>query len=717
MVLLVDYKHMLRTKHNKPIAVFLATLTMVSFLLPQVVMAQSVAKPAVNLSAVGSALMGCLQVSSKIKKFITGLTSKFKVSDVAVKDGDVNFREACLNKLGYLASRIAIQQITNRTIAWINTGFDGNPFWTTEDQTFYNKISNTQIKELLAPYAVTKEGGQAFAKQIAKQIITDSKQTFAQRTAYTGPGKTFTQEFQNGGGWTSWMNLTQNQANDPLGFALLVTKQKELVVSQKIAEKSRELATNNGFLSQKKCVNPTDYKPLSDYDKKMAQSDSTVNVQDKESWISNRLDAGNVIQEKTDPAYNEAKYSAAFNKAEGEYNAIVYQATQKADDARHSVESSVCQEWKTVTPGKVISDQLTGVLGSPLRQSELADTINEQLGAVFDALLNQLAQKGLDSLSQKSSVNYKSLYPTNDLGFSSDNSTDIQPADSGDYWQNAGDQDNPFKVRAIIPNAIPIQNQFLDELKILINDINIIPEDIGELDYCVPGPTPNWREPVEAAINKITTFSYGDPSGDEKDKTPTYNYIAGLLNVNIFTDNINDVTFWNSGKSFEDKYLNGPTSKKVETIKNDYDSYSKRMEATYENQAAYASDNPRVDKLMKTMWNLRTKVADEISTTDKYINASADYTIQQQLTTQAEKTIRDLAPKYDNLFARVCANTDDNTGQLINAYKLPCACDVKLHPYIDLTLPDNSVSIMSPADKHAYRVKYYQVCKNAGYVQ
>ncbi|MGI9118383.1 MAG: hypothetical protein ACR2IQ_02450, partial [Minisyncoccia bacterium] len=252
---------MLLTKHKQ--FNFIISIGLIfSFLLPTVVSAQSISKPAVNPSQVSSALVGCLSVNTKIAKFVNGFVSKLNPTEVAVNNPKDNLRKDCLDKVGYLASRLAIQQITNRTIAWINTGFDGNPFWTTEDQTFYNKIKNTEIKELLAPYAVTKIQGQEFAKEIGRQLILESKSTFAQKTNYTGPGKTFTKNFQTGGGWTSWYNLISNPANDPLGFALLLTQQKEQVVYNKISETSRELQTNDGFLSQKKCVNPTNYKPL-----------------------------------------------------------------------------------------------------------------------------------------------------------------------------------------------------------------------------------------------------------------------------------------------------------------------------------------------------------------------------------------------------------------------------------------------------------------------
>ena len=42
------------------------------------------------------------------------------------------------------------------------------------------------------------------------------------------------------------------------------------------------------------------------------------------------------------------------------------------------------------TPGGIVSEQLKGVISSPLRQAELADEINESIGVIFQALISQI---------------------------------------------------------------------------------------------------------------------------------------------------------------------------------------------------------------------------------------------------------------------------------------------------------------------------------------
>lgn len=56
--------------------------------------------------------------------------------------------------------------------------------------------------------------------------------------------------------------------------------------------------------------------------------------------------------------------------------------------------SAIGIDGKIVTPGKVIEDQLSNVLGSEVRQLELADEINEVVAALINALINKVMSAG-----------------------------------------------------------------------------------------------------------------------------------------------------------------------------------------------------------------------------------------------------------------------------------------------------------------------------------
>ncbi|MGI9118096.1 MAG: hypothetical protein ACR2IQ_00930, partial [Minisyncoccia bacterium] len=403
---------------------------------------------------------------------------------------------------------------------------------------------------------------------------------------------------------------------------------------------------------------------------------------------------------------HDPKFYDTLTKANDAYRKIVDQTNQKISDSKTALENSTCLEWKTLTPGKIISNQLDSVLGSPIRQAELADTLNEQLGAVFDALLNQLAQKGLNSLSQKSTYNYKSMYPTNNLGFSTD-SESRNAVETGDYWQNVGEESNPFKVRALIQpknksneSILKTQETFLNILNDMSSTINTVQEDVGELDFCVPGPNPKWRDQVETAINQITSFAYSIPSdkwyekltftGDARDQL--YEYIKNNFNVTTYNDNTNNV------KGQEDKWLNGNIDKKIKNIKEAYTAYDTIITNRYDNPAIYLASQQ-----LRDMWALKKTSEDAFERMDEYNQALSDNDMQTKLTNEAVSTVKTLQPKYNDLFAEVCANVID--GITVNANKIPCLCDATLHPSLNRGLTHGT----------AYEKQYYTTCVNAGY--
>ena len=57
----------------------------------------------------------------------------------------------------------------------------------------------------------------------------------------------------------------------------------------------------------------------------------------------------------------------------------------------------ICKKYQTVTPGTLIQDQLEEVFSSDIRQLELADEIDEIIGAAFQRLFSELrkSQQGV----------------------------------------------------------------------------------------------------------------------------------------------------------------------------------------------------------------------------------------------------------------------------------------------------------------------------------
>jgi hypothetical protein len=181
-------------------------------------------------------------------------------------------------------------------------------------------------------YGNTGEYGQATTKN-AQQRAQEANDRFAN-------------DFSTGG-WDAWQALTQRDQNNPLGFTMLASQKLLEQQTQETQNTKDELAQNNGFLSQKKCVLWQEY------------------------------------DEAGKPKYEKSETNS----------------TSKAITTRYEPEFGECVEWETITPGSIIKDNLSSYINSPQRQAELADSINEVLNNLFSKLIQKFQGQGLSSLS------------------------------------------------------------------------------------------------------------------------------------------------------------------------------------------------------------------------------------------------------------------------------------------------------------------------------
>lgn len=159
---------------------------------------------------------------------------------------------------------------------------------------------------------------------------------------------------------------------------------------------------------------------------------------------------------------------------------------------------------KSVTPGRIIADQTSRVVQSPVVQLELADGINEVLGAWTDRMLNNLLNKGLQSLQ---GAGYAGLTDANGNTISSSLSTSTPntlgfTSVNGTYNANDFDISRPQYLHAIIRAQKNYLNRVLDS-QVAIQ--SIVPQ-AGRLDYCLPGPNTGW---VESTDNAMQSFVSG----------------------------------------------------------------------------------------------------------------------------------------------------------------------------------------------------------------
>lgn len=431
----------------------------------------------VRFSGVGSAIAGCANLGGLLSKGINAVGNElgglFKKSsrggsgvnadsigelaglhqEVPTTDKKnteeqkkANQIAQCLNGVAYAVSRNVLQQVTNKTLAWINTGFDGNPLYIRNIDSYLRSIRDEKVNDFLGKISYQDPVFGTAIRSVITQNITGKTDGLLNKAMNTPEGRAyeaFQQDFTQGG----WRMLL-DPAYNPVGAALDAGDKLAQDIDQTNQTVQNELDRNGGFLDMKKCV---EYAPT------LYESECEGQLPgERPSWCES--------------------------------------------SSAESLGDRQCLTYETVTPGSVISAQINEVTTSPVRQLEQADQINEVFGAFFDQLLNRLFANGLASLSRKgqgSGTGIGSNVVIGNSGQTLGSYTDTQNAlgfqASTDGFTQDFDISRPQQIRAITKTQLDYLNRARDARSMM----NRVVPTLGALDYCFPGPNPTWTDGLD----------------------------------------------------------------------------------------------------------------------------------------------------------------------------------------------------------------------------
>lgn len=382
-----------------------------------------------TISGIGSALIGCSNVSSWGREKLGELFGSVSTNQekVGVNDSKDNAKESCGDRLAYAASRLVIENMSRAVINWANSGNDGTSFFPQDYQSLFQNVKNKQVEDFVKELRNGNNSSpfSSSAARSAAQMARNNTRSFAERTRYSGPNAEFFQDFRSGG-WEAWYSYILVPQNNPIGYGRLLSEEKSNRQNTAINLLQNELTSNNGFLSQKVCADKGYRK-----------------------WTS-----------------DAERVSAETLAKSGDKNAI------------KRIEQATCKTYKIATPGSLIAEQVKQAIGTPMRQAEQADEINESLGSLFDAMTVNLVSKGLTNLSQPSfrdRVNFS---------FNSSTNTLDQPT-GGTFWEEFGTN---FDLRRDLPNIINTQKAYVLQLEKNNLAISTVLQGIERMDMVMPGP-------------------------------------------------------------------------------------------------------------------------------------------------------------------------------------------------------------------------------------
>jgi hypothetical protein len=394
--------------------------------------------------------------------FITGNTT---VS--AYANASHGLKIFALDGIATMMARLMIQKITAQTVNWINNGFQGNPaFVTNPDQLLLDTADQVFSKQLIKGGPLEKLCGPFRAQvrlAIVKTYLADDDPNRLTCT-FGSIGDNIQKigtDFTNGGGWDAFFKISQESRNNPWGAYTIAQSDiaANIQVAQKNIQKDREIGY--GFLSFKQC--PKGY----------------TNAEIAAKKPNTNTDPGTINE------FGEIDYPRVNNAV----NTV-------KDPKGCSVNPDI------VTPGSVISKQLENSLGSPVKQLELTNSINQLVNALMIQLINRIFSSvsgGLRGLAEKQPTDRASLIEQLNTN-SPESKQEEQKAlanTNKNIPSNLGIQIDPETGETISTNPQSLtptinKDDIKNEMKQTINDIqNDLTCPTGQTCTITPPPTNN----------------------------------------------------------------------------------------------------------------------------------------------------------------------------------------------------------------------------------
>lgn len=281
-----------------------------------------------------------------------GLGNTLKSQGNAV-ECEESFVEQVLKGIAWAAAKAVVNSITQSLVNWINSGFNGSPAFETDlNQSLVelqDEVTNAFLADLFTDVGKGDMINSEFAERIGQGIATSYYiYTSGERLAYRLRSniQNYSQNpdlFRRGdfsqGGWQAWHQSNVVCGNNVYCFQFAARDEHAVRLMQEVDQYVTELGWGDGFLSWKgDCI-------------RARRADGT-------------------------------EATATVDQRSGNTQGVNLGAGDK------------CLNHNIKTPGSVTEDYLAFQLGSGVRQLELADSINEIVGALVGQLVQQVFGPG-----------------------------------------------------------------------------------------------------------------------------------------------------------------------------------------------------------------------------------------------------------------------------------------------------------------------------------
>jgi hypothetical protein len=163
-------------------------------------------------------------------------------------------KELTLDAIAWSLAKRAVSQMTSDIVAWINSGFQGNPMFITDLGGFLTDIADQVAGDVL--YELAGDLCTPFQLNITLALkIQKQKGTGGTRAQCTFSGAVdnlmnFAQGFSN---WGDWFEVTVRPQNNVYGAMLLAQVELDQRITNALNIEKEQLGWSGGFMSQKRC--------------------------------------------------------------------------------------------------------------------------------------------------------------------------------------------------------------------------------------------------------------------------------------------------------------------------------------------------------------------------------------------------------------------------------------------------------------------------------
>ena len=306
-------------------------------------------------------------------------------------------KDYVLDPLAWAMAKEMLQNITDSTVNWINSGFNGSPSFVQNPGQFFQNIGDNIAGNFIAgPGSPLSALCSPISLNVRLSLALDQSGV-TQQSPYSCTLSSIINNVQgatiNGfeagdfsqGGWAAFASLAEPQ-NSFYGAYLQSSADLSVKINNKTILNQNLLNQGNGFLSYQKCT-PN------------ATSQGTANTAPNNYVDNSNSGSGSATTcVTTDPVTGEC-----LDNSTSPSNDVVAQSTIPPAPPGANTGSDGGQTCQTVTPGSVISSSLNKALGSSQDSLVQASMIDEVIGALASQLLGKvLGNGGLSSVSQPS---------------------------------------------------------------------------------------------------------------------------------------------------------------------------------------------------------------------------------------------------------------------------------------------------------------------------